>query len=211
LGNATSDHLGNVYGATSAAEVAAHYDAWAARYDADMAIAGYRHPAIALALFARHCKPGPEPVLDAGCGTGLVGEWLGIIGYGKVHGLDISEGMLGVARAKGIYAGLTQAALGTSLPFSDQHFAGIVSAGVFTTGHVGHEALPELLRITQPGGTLVLTIKKALWDAGFAAAIDALVDAGVVAIIEMTPDYVSMPGQAGTTPSMALAIIKGDA
>ena len=52
------------------------------------------------------CRRGAAPVLDAGAGTGLVGEWLGILGYPEVEALDISEGMLAVARAKGVYRAL---------------------------------------------------------------------------------------------------------
>jgi predicted TPR repeat methyltransferase len=202
----TSGHLGAVYGATSSDEVAALYDGWASTYDADMAKAGYRHPAIALALFCRHAPKGAGPILDAGCGTGLVGEWLALTGYNRTHALDISEGMLEAARRKQVYEGFTRAALGSPLPFADGHFAGVVSAGVFTTGHVGPEGVDELIRITRPGGVIVLTVKRALWDAGFSARIDALLKAGRIAMIDETPPYVSMPGEAGTTPSFALAL-----
>ncbi|MCU0831507.1 MAG: class I SAM-dependent methyltransferase [Rhizobiaceae bacterium] len=202
----TSAHLGGVYGAENTEEVAALYDGWAETYDADMAKAGYRHPALALALFARHMPRGAAPVLDAGCGTGLVGEWLALTGYTDVHALDISEGMLAVARRKHVYSGFTCAALGDPLPFADRHFAGVISAGVFTTGHVGAEGLDELIRITQAGGVMVLTVKRALWDGGFAARIDALCRDGRLTALDETPHYVSMPGEAGTTPSFALAL-----
>ena len=56
-----------------------------------MAVAGYRHPSICLALLARHLPRGSAPLLDAGAGTGLIGEWLGIMGYPHVEALDISE------------------------------------------------------------------------------------------------------------------------
>ncbi len=199
-------HLGAVYAARSTAEVAAGYDAWAESYDAEMARSGYRHPAICLALLSRHLPRGSTPLLDAGAGTGLVGEWLGTVGYPQVEALDLSAGMLRVAERKGVYAALHQLALGTDLPFADGAFAGIVSTGVFTTGHVGAEALPELLRICRAGGALVLTIKDTVWKGGFAAAIDAAVAAGQVAIAEQTPPYVSMPGETGTIPGRCVAL-----
>jgi predicted TPR repeat methyltransferase len=191
-------HLGAVYGAADRAEVAAAYDAWAATYEAEMRQAGYRHPSIVLALLARHLPPG-GPVLDAGAGTGLLGEWLGLVGYAPVEALDLSEGMLAVAAAKGVYARLTRAALGDPLPFADAAFAGIVAAGVFTTGHVGAEALPELARIARPDAPFVATVKTTLWDDGFAAAAAA---AGW-RLAETTAPYVSMPGEAATVPSRA--------
>src|SRR5690606_32150398 len=135
---------------------------------------GYRHPSICLALLARHLPRGAAPLLDAGAGTGLIGEWLSLMGYPHVEGLDISEGMLARAAKKGVYAGLHYAALGETLPFADGHFAGIVSAGVFTSGHVGIEGLPERIRICRPGGILVLTVKNTLWHNAFEARLAAL-------------------------------------
>jgi len=198
--------LGQVYSAKKPEEVAALYDRWADTYDAEMAAAGYRHPSIALALLARHLPRGATPVLDAGCGTGLVGEWLGIVGYPEVEGLDISAGMLERARAKGAYARLHNLALGGPLPFADGHFAGIVSAGVFTTGHVGAEGLDELIRICRKGGAIVLTVKNTLWEGGFAARIAELEAQGMIARAEETEPYVSMPGEVGTVPSRAVVL-----
>jgi predicted TPR repeat methyltransferase len=199
-----TNQLNVVYAAKAPDEVARAYDDWAATYDADMAEAGYRHPAVGLALFARHVPRGAAPMLDAGAGTGLVGEWLGLIGYPQVEALDLSAGMLAVARSKNIYAALHQAALGTALPFLDNHFAAVISTGVFTTGHVGAEGLDELIRITCPGGVIVLTVKDTVWQAGFAARIAELAGTEAISLLEETEPYVSMPGEAGTTPSRAL-------
>lgn len=202
-------HLGAVYAATSADEVAAGYDAWAEHYEDEMRRAGYRHPAIAVALAARHLPAGASPLLDAGAGTGLVGEWLAILGYPAIEALDISAGMLAVAARKGCYAALHRAALGAELPFADGRFGGIVAAGVFTTGHVGAAALPELFRITRPGGVIVMTVKATLWQAEVGPALDRAGDGGRVAVIDRTPPYVSMPGEAATTPSLAVALRVG--
>jgi ubiquinone/menaquinone biosynthesis C-methylase UbiE len=198
--------LGKVYGAKSAEDVAALYDTWAATYDHEMALAGYRHPSICLALLARHLPKGAAPLLDAGAGTGLIGEWLAIMGYPHVDALDISEGMLAVARRKGCYVAHHRLALGGTLPFADNAYAGVISAGVFTSGHVGEEGLDELLRITRPGGVVVLTVKNTLWEAGFAARVAALVKQRRTTIAEETDPYVSMPGETGTIPSRGLVL-----
>lgn len=198
-------HLGAVYDAKAPEEIAALYDGWAATYDDEMAKAGYRHPSIGLALLSRHLPRGAGPILDAGCGTGLLGDWLGIMGLGPVEGLDLSQGMLAVARAKGAYARLHNLALGSDLPFADGQFAGVISTGVFTTGHVGAEGLPDLIRILRPGGTLVLTVKTTLWDGEISAALTARAD---LAPLEQTDPYISMPGEAATIPSLAVAYRK---
>ena len=202
-------HLGQVYAATDPAEVAAAYDKWAETYDTEMVQAGYRHPSVCLALLARHLPRGAAPLLDAGVGTGMIGDWLGIVGYPLVEGLDISEGMLAVAAAKGNYRALHRAVLGQVLPFSDGYFAGIVSTGVFTTGHVGAEALPELIRVCRSGGVMVITVKDTVWEGGFAAALSMLQTHGRIQMLEETAPYVSMPGEVGTIPGRCVAVRVG--
>lgn len=199
-------NLGAVYAARSAEEIASLYDRWAESYDAEMAKVGYRHPSICLALLARHLPRGSAPLLDAGAGTGLMGEWLAIMGYPQLEALDISEGMLQVARRKNCYAKLHALALGDELPFADGTYSGIVSSGVFSTGHVGAEALPELIRVCARGGIMVLTVKGTLWDGGFSAAVEQLSQQGRIAIREVTEPYVSMPGEAATTPSRGVVL-----
>ncbi len=198
--------LRDVYDAKSPDEIARLYDGWAKTYDDEMAKAGYRHPSICLALFARYVAPKSAPILDAGAGTGLVGEWLGIIDYPEVEALDISRGMLSVAGNKNIYSRLHAGALGQPLDFDDDHFAAIISAGVFTTGHVGKDGLDELIRICRPGGFIVLTVKTTLWENGFAQKIAQLATKGAATLVEQTDPYVSMPNDTGTVPSLAIVI-----
>lgn len=196
-----SDKLDAVYGAASAEEIARTYDDWAEGYEADMRRLGYRHPAIGLALLARHVPRGAAPVLDAGAGTGLVGEWLGIVGFPVADALDLSEGMLAVARRKGCYRALHRAALGGPLPFADGAYAAAIATGVFTTGHVGAEGLDELARVVRPGGAIVLTVKETVWP-GFAMRIAAL----GLRTLEETPPYHSMPGSDDLVPTRAVAL-----
>lgn len=194
-------NLGAVYDSSSADEVARKYDAWAEGYDTEMAQWGYRHPAIALALLARHVPAGVGPILDAGAGTGLVGEWLGIVGYPEADALDISEGMLAVARRKGVYRHLYVAALGKALPFPDATYAAVVCTGVFTTGHVGPEGIDELIRIIRPEGVVVVTAKDTVWP-GLQSRIDRL----GLRLIEQTPPYHSLPGSGDTVAGRCLVI-----
>jgi hypothetical protein len=71
--------------------------------------------------------------------------------------------------------------------------------------------LPELIRITRPGGVIVLTVKTTLWDGGFAAALamQQTVQTTVqttVHTVEQTDPYISMPGEPGTVPSLAVVL-----
>jgi hypothetical protein len=80
----------------------------------------------------------------------------------------------------------------------------VISTGVFTSGHVGAEGLDELIRITRPGGMIVLTVKMAVWDAGFADRLQVLEADGLIAMVDGTEPYVSMPGEPNTSPSRAI-------
>ncbi len=199
-------HLGAVYSAKQPEEIAALYDGWADSYDADMSAAGYRHPSICTALLCRHLPRGAEPILDAGAGTGLMGQWLEILGYPHVEALDISKGMLAVARQKGVYKAFHQHALGGNLPFADDSFAAVISAGVFTTGHVGSKGIDGLIRICNPGGVIVLTVKGSLWESEFADHVETLEREKLATLEELTPLYVSMPDEEGTRPSRGVVL-----
>ncbi|PWW02110.1 methyltransferase family protein [Hoeflea marina] len=198
--------LSGVYSAQKPEELASLYNDWAENYDADMSKVGYRHPAIALAMLARHVEKGAAPLLDAGAGTGLIGEWLAILGYPEAEALDISEGMLKVAERKRIYTALHRAPLGGELPFPSDRFAAIISTGVFTAGHVGSEGLDDLVRICRPGGVIVLTIKDLMWASSFGAHVASFEEKGMLKLIDDTGPYISMPGEAGTEPSRCVAM-----
>lgn len=200
--------LDAVYGATNPTELASAYDEWAESYDTDMAEVGYRHPAVALGLLTRHLPVGSAPILDAGAGTGLVGELLGIVGYPEVDALDASPGMLEIARTKNAYREFHHAFLGQPLEMADDTYAAIVSTGVFTTGHVGVEGLPELFRIIRPGGLIVLSVKMTVWESGFADYLTTADADGVVKTLEVTPSYASMPSGQVTSPCVGIAMTR---
>jgi ubiquinone/menaquinone biosynthesis C-methylase UbiE len=205
-GNGGESKLDAVYGASGAEEIARTYDDWAEGYEAEMAAVGYRHPTICLALLSRHLAAGEGPVLDAGAGTGLIGEWLRILGHAPVEGVDLSPGMLRVAARKGVYDRLLEADLTQRLPFEDARFAAAVCAGVFTTGHVGPEGLDELLRVVRPEGIVVLTVKEKTWAGGFGDRVLELGRAERVAPLFETEPYASMPGRADTGPSRCVVV-----
>lgn len=200
------DQLNDVYSAKSLEQIAETYDQWAKDYDSSMLQAGYRHPMICVGLLTRYVPADAGAILDAGQGTGLVGEWLKILGYRKTAGFDVSEGMLERARARQVYDDLRKAALGERLPYDDGRFAACVCAGVFTIGHADPHGLDDLLRVVRPGGHLVLTVKDKLFEDGFEAHLDELVQAGRCRVVEMTPSYLSMPNQEGQSTSRALVL-----
>ncbi|MCA0929586.1 class I SAM-dependent DNA methyltransferase [Ruegeria profundi] len=101
---------------------------------------------------------GQGPVLDVGAGTGLCGAILAGLGVGPIDATDISAEMLGEAMRKAIYRDAIEADLNHGIPVPDKSYAGIVSSGTFTHGHLGPKALPALLRIARPGAQFALSI-----------------------------------------------------
>ena len=187
--------IAEVYSAKNDKELASIYDGWAASYDKDLTIIGYRNPAVAAGLIGRHIQPGSGTILDAGCGTGLVGEVLSFMGYDDLAGIDLSRGMLDVSAAKSVYASLEQMALGTNLPFEDGRFRAVVSFGVLTAGHAPPESLDEMIRITRAGGHLIFSLSNLVYEPlGFRKKLAALEAEGRWREIERTPFFPAMPG-----------------
>lgn len=80
--------------------------------------------------------------------------------------------------AKGRYRHAIEADLTGPLALGDSLYGGIVSSGTFTHGHVGPDALDELLRIAQPGAQFVLGVNAEHFEArGFADKFAALAPA----------------------------------
>ncbi|MBS0126067.1 class I SAM-dependent DNA methyltransferase [Thetidibacter halocola] len=150
------------------------YADWAETYDRSFAQdMAYCLPQAVAQTF--HAEGGVGPVLDLGAGTGLCGQALAALGVGPVDGTDLSAEMLAVARDKGVYCALFEGDLLARLPVADGAYTGAVSSGTFTHGHVGPEALDEVLRILAPGGLAVLSVNAEHWEArGFARRFDAL-------------------------------------
>jgi ubiquinone/menaquinone biosynthesis C-methylase UbiE len=104
-------------------------------------------------------------VLDVGTGTGVVAlQAAKKIGMdGKVHGIDLSEGMLATARAKAVRLGLAEKVEfsrmdAEKLEFTDASFDTVVS--LFALLHFPDPltALREIYRVLSPGGRLVLAV-----------------------------------------------------
>ncbi|WP_238366007.1 class I SAM-dependent DNA methyltransferase [Mesobacterium pallidum] len=152
------------------------YAGWAETYDRSFAEAtGYRLPEEVASAFAG--AGGQGPVLDLGAGTGLCGAALARLGIGPLDATDLSPEMLRVAAAKGIYRSCFAGDMLARLPVADGAYAGVTCAGTFTTGHVGPEALDEVIRTMAPGALAVLSIKATHWDvAGFGAGFSRLSD-----------------------------------
>lgn len=186
--------LDKVYNAQDKEELAAGYDAWAQEYDRDVTSVGYMIPAATNGFVARYTQPGDGPLLDAGAGTGLMGEMLQLLGYKDIVAFDLSSGMLEQARKKQVYRELHQMALGEPLDFPSDTFAATIASGVFTVGHAPADGLDELVRVTRPGGHIIFSIRVDTdLEQRIRAKQDELERAGRWKLVETTAIYQSMP------------------
>ena len=169
----------NAYSLETPADNIRLYEKWADTYDADFVAkeAYVAHLRVA-EVFVQQSVEGP--VLDVGCGTGGVGVSLREHGVEDIVGVDISLQMLAVAANKkasdgnAVYRALTAVDLTQNLDFPDNQFAGIVSAGTFTHGHLGPEPFDELWRVAAPGARCAIGVRATHFDAlGFGAKLDA--------------------------------------
>ena len=158
--------LDKVYNATDHDELMQVYRHWAPDYDQttvkDFGYVGYR---ICAELLDKYLERDTSlHILDAGCGTGLVGEVLYNLGYVNLEGLDYSEDMLDVAGQKGVYTRRINADLSQPLSIPDKTYDAVICAGTFTYAHVTSEAFAELIRITKPGGIICFTVREGSYE-----------------------------------------------
>ena len=135
------------------------YKVWASSYDDDFAKKNdYRSPVLISNYYNKYSNKNDVPVLDVGAGTGLIAEVMNKKNTIDIDAIDISPEMLESAKSKNCYNKLIEADLTKNLDIDNNYYGAIVSAGTFTHGHIGPNALDELLRVTKPSGLFVITI-----------------------------------------------------
>jgi demethylmenaquinone methyltransferase/2-methoxy-6-polyprenyl-1,4-benzoquinol methylase len=140
---------------------------------------------------ARAVEPGVwcgGRVLDLGCGTGELALTVARRAtWATVTGVDLSPGMLGLARrriADSRHARVITLVRGSAfaLPFADAAFRAAVSGFVLRNIDGLAEAFTELARVVRPGGRIALVdvteppnpVLRRVFDAYFGAAAPAL-------------------------------------
>ena len=143
---------------------------------------------------ARHVADRSARVLDAGAGTGMVGEELARLGFRHITALDLSPGMLKTANEKSVYEELVVGELGKPLDFETGRFDAATCIGTLTIGHAPPESLDELVRVTKAGGAIVFSMRTDyLTEGGFDAKQAALEEAGRWRLLERGAPFQPMP------------------
>lgn len=157
--------LDKVYTATNHEELMDAYKDWADNYETDtVGSFGYVAPEITAKAMHRVEPNTKARILDAGCGTGLVGKHLNEMNYRFIDAMDYSREMLEVAKEKAIYDNLDRADLSKPLDYDDNAYDAVTCCGTFTYGHVDARGFDELIRITRPGGHICFTIQDGAYN-----------------------------------------------
>ncbi len=164
-------------------EARSFYADWAASYDHDvyatLKVVGSHRIADLLQTHVPDVKS--IEVLDAGCGTGAVAERLKFRGFELIDGIDLSPEMLQVARDKQLYRSLQEANLNEQFTLPHSPYPAIVSAGTFTTGHVGAKGFQNLFSHLRQGGLMACAIAIPVWERDQLAALVSTLPVNVLA------------------------------
>lgn len=167
------------------------YEDWAKNYNLDTSDAEWIGSGIVAKLLHQHLPDTAARLLDAGCGTGFVGIELKALGYDDVDGFDLSAPMAQQASASGAYrevlGDIDMMLAGES--YTDASYDAVLSAGVFTLGHVPPEALFILLQLTKTDGLLVVSTRTHYYDqTTFQQIVDDLTAKNHLELVQVIKD-----------------------
>ncbi len=156
--------LENAYKLSTPEDNEDYYDAFASTYDADFSDAlGWHYPAAIAAAYRDAATKTDTPIADIGCGTGLMASALNFPRE-QIDGIDISAEMLCVSEEKKLYRSLYKVDLTKDLGVIANDYGAVLSAGTFTSGHLGPEPLESLLDIARAHALFVIGVKKAFFQ-----------------------------------------------
>ena len=167
-----------IYKLKTTDEVMKYYDEWGInnKYDKDMVDWAYSGPKETVDVFKKYAKNKNIKILDAGCGTGLVGIELKKNGYLNIDGVDLSKKLLELVPPN-YYQKLSQIDLNKSLEIENNTYGAIMCVGTFTFGHVKPNALDEFIRISKNKALICFTINEGIYkEYGFDKKIKKLSD-----------------------------------
>lgn len=141
------------------------YDKWDT-YEKDLETVSYNGPKKGAALFAELCPDKNSSILDCGAGSGLSGEGLVAEGYKNIHALDISQKLLDIAKARGIYKSIVCSDAGNAnkVSYKDDEFDALYSVGCVSPFGMHPVAIKEWVRIVKPGGIILFLGRHRYWQ-----------------------------------------------
>ena len=155
----------DIYKIKTSKELLKYYQNWTSnnKYNKDMVDWNYTAPQETVSVLKKYALKKNSKILDAGCGTGLVGIELKKYGYSNIDGVDFSQNMLDLV-PQGIYKKIEKVDLNKLLKFKNNTYDVVMCVGTFTYGHVMPKALDELIRITKNKGLICFTINEGIYE-----------------------------------------------
>ena len=190
---------------------AEYYNEFAATYDLEFADElGWYYPAAIAKIYRDAHTKTDSPIADIGCGTGLVARALDLPRE-QIDGIDISTEMLRISEEKQLYRTLYQLDLTKSLSSIANDYGAVLSAGTFTSGHLGPEPLKVLIEIARADALFVIGVKKVFYqEAGFEAVLRDMEADGVIKNLKIAevPMYAKTGHDHSTDTAFALVYRK---
>ena len=155
----------DIYKIKKPEELLKYYQDWADnnKYNKDMVDWNYIAPQETVSVLKKYALNKNSKILDAGCGTGLVGIQLKKYGYLNIEGVDFSQSMLDLV-PQNIYKKIEKIDLNKPLKFKNNIYDVVMCVGTFTYGHVKPHALDEIIRITKNKGLICFTVNEGIYE-----------------------------------------------
>lgn len=140
------------------------FDGYAKRFEMHLIGLHYRVPGLlrSVLLELRNGGAAAEklgPVLDLGCGTGLMAVVLSDLAFGPFVGVDLSAGMLAEAQAKGLYGELLHRDIEAVLDDASGCWPVILAADVFCYFGALERIMTSAHARMPPGGMMAFTVE----------------------------------------------------
>ena len=177
-------------------QAVAHFDDVAEHYEAAYLRAGYPDPKkvqeYVSKIASKHViQKHLAQILDFGCGTGLIGQYLKEAGFQNISGIDLSPKMLEKAEEKGCYNQLVNFTLNQeehvdSIPHGlrGKHDF-VTSAGLINNNFMDLKIFEQMLICLKPGGYLVFSARYSyLGQYWYTDALEELEKAGRIKFIQ---------------------------
>jgi predicted TPR repeat methyltransferase len=148
-----------VPGRASDAYLTQHFDAFAEEFDTTLGALGYRSPELVAQLLEREVGGAKLELLDAGCGTGLLGP-LVRTRASKLVGLDLSSKMLEKAAARGAYDELVHGEIGAYLASHPREFDIVTIVDTLVYFGELESVFDRVAQALRPGGRFVFTVER---------------------------------------------------
>ena len=179
--------LKGAYSLSSPDDNRKYYEGFAPFYDnVFVKDLGYTYPSVVANLLVEKVKI-DGPICDIGCGTGLVASEIKKKAPNAViDGVDISKEMIQISREKNIYRSLLELNLEDPLDHLLKNYSAVVSAGTFTHGHLGPDALNGLISHFKSGTKFVIGINFDHYHLkGFEKKLKALINSNTIESFEL--------------------------